>query len=140
MAGKPKSESPNGGSPQSGIPELKQQINVAIFALIINTGFLKFTEIDPFVKVLSQVGSPHITIGAAFMVLLIGLGYFVFIGCVAIGLLEAYRGRDVTKPMIYSLGAFFFLYVIMLARAFGNQPFISASKAAGLSLGFSFAA
>lgn len=100
------------------VSELKQQVNVAVFALIINMGFLKFADIEPFVKTIGQIGSSTVTLRGAIMIICIGIGYLSFIMSVAVGIVLSYLGNNVTKPMLVSLASFFVLYVIFLMRAF----------------------
>lgn len=105
------------------ISGLSQQINIAIFALVINTGFFKISEVGDVAAAISQIGSTYPTVGTMIAVALIGISYILFIVSVSVGLFLIYHKKDITKAMVFSLSCFFMLYLIVLTKAFALQSF-----------------
>ena len=102
---------------------IRQQFNIAIFALVINIGFFKISEMGDVAQAISEISSPRPTLGALIAVALIGISYILFIASASVGLYLMYHRRDITKAMVFSLGCFFLLYLIILMKIFATQPF-----------------
>ena len=101
---------------------LKTEATIAVFALLINFGYFKLTEIDQFVKIFSAVAGQDITVGDFMTTIFAGLCYLLFLGSIVMGLLFTLFKRDALAFIATALFCFFGLYVTLLMRAF-NEGF-----------------
>lgn len=104
---------------------IKQEVSIAVFALLINFGYFKIGEINQFVEVFASVASPTITPLEAMSIGLAGIFYTGFVFLIFLGVLLVLLKREALSCIAGALFCMFGLYLVLLMRAF-DQGFEGA--------------
>lgn len=104
--------------------DIQLELNVLIFTLLINMGFLRLTEISVFISTTSRtVRSVGTHPGGLWPVILVGcavVAYALYVGSIFLGVLQTFLKRDPKRAMCISLVGFFVVYACIFLNSVSN--------------------
>ena len=96
------------------LADIQVELNILIFTMLINMGFLKLTEISVFITATVQtIAAPELQISNAWPLVLVVVavvGYMVYVGAILVGVLQTFRKKNPRPAMCVSLVGFFVGY------------------------------
>lgn len=92
---------------------LQNEVSVGLLGIVLNLGLSKLTDINPSIEILKKITDVK-TILDVILVGSVGIGYIIYILCLAIAAFNLIRKKSVIEPLSYSLAIYFGIYVILL--------------------------
>lgn len=91
--------------------DIQLELNILIFTMLVNMGFLKLTEVSTFIgQTVKTVATKDINVWHMIMVSSAVIFYMVYIFSIFIGVWQTFRKIDPKPAMLVALGAFFTVY------------------------------
>lgn len=110
---------PAESAPKTSLSSFGVEIDIIVFTLLINLGFLKITEVSEFIgQITNSIQSfdffPIVLISAAV------LSYFIYALAILIGLVLSFQKKNARPAMVVALIAFFVMYGAVFFNAVGH--------------------
>ena len=98
---------------------IKPEVNIAVFALLMNFGYFKLSEISQFVSLFQGITNPT-SAGEIVSIAIAGIFYLAFFLSVVLGVIMTLMKREVLLLIAIALLCVFGLYLVLMMRAFDS--------------------
>jgi hypothetical protein len=104
--------------------DIQLELNILIFTLLINMGFLKITEVSTFIsntaRTITSVGDHPTNLWPMILVSSAVVSYIVYVISIFLGVLQTFMKKDPKRAMCVSLIGFFAVYTCIFINAVSN--------------------
>lgn len=139
MTDEPKAAEPVEPPPVAGansgrrsLTGLSSEIDIAALGILMNLGFVKLSELTPFVNQISKAVITTNLLDLAIIVAVI-IAYMAYTLCILFGIYQAFKEQSARRTMAMALGAFLVAYGILFMDSIHSVPItVTSAPTAGI--------
>jgi hypothetical protein len=109
----------DGNPPADRSVSLTVEVDIIVFTLLLNLGFLKITEVSEFIGQIT-VSITNFNLTSVMMIVVAVIAYFSYAGSILVGLVLSFRSRNTRPAMVAALISFFVMYAAVFFNAVGH--------------------